>query len=180
MKRTLSLILCLVLLLTAAAVQAEGGRQAAYWLTDSDLEGAYSPIGSLPLQVFIPDTMTKSVINVSSQSGGLVMFLDQPEIPLYVFFSYYPEAPVPCTLDSVAEYRAKGYYADYELINGMPVLSYFCEETGENGIVWSYEYTFYSLQDGSCLLELRKYPGGKAEQIPYALDALRYSVTRID
>ena len=62
---------------------------------------------------------------------------------------------------------------------GMPVLSCFYEETGDNGVTWSYEYTYYDLQDGSCLLELRKYPSGKSEQIPYELDCLRYSVSRI-
>ena len=181
MKRYLCLILCLALLLTTAAVQAENSsQQAAYWLSDSNLEGAYSPIGNLPLQVFIPDTMAKSSINEISENGGLVLFLDQPDIPLYVFFSYYPKAPIPCTQESVDEYQAKGYYADYELINGMPVLSYFYEETGDNGAVWSYEYAFYDLQNGSCLLELRKYPSGKAEQIPYELDSLRYSVFRND
>ena len=181
MKRYLCLILCLVLLPAAAAVQAEGnGMQNAYWLSGSDPEGAFSPIGSLPLQVFIPDTMGKTGINEISQGGGLVLFLDQPEIPLYVFFSYYPKAPVSCSLESVDDYLAKGFYSDYELINGMPVLSWFYEEIGDNGTLWSCEYTFYGLQDGSCLLELRRYPSGKAEQIPYELDCLRYSVSRID
>ena len=55
MKRYLCLILCLVLLPAAAAVQAEGnGMQNAWWLSGSDPEGAFSPIGSLPLQVFYP------------------------------------------------------------------------------------------------------------------------------
>ena len=56
----------------------------------------------------------------------------------------------------------------------------FYEEIGDNGTLWSCEYTFYGLQDGSCLLELRRYPSGKVEQIPYELDCLRYSVSRID
>ena len=178
MKKHLCLAICLVFLLFITAVQAENG--VAYWLTDSNLEGAFSPIGNLPLRVFIPDTMTITNIREDSPSGGLVMFLDQPEIPLYVFFSHDPEAPVPCAPESVDIYQAKGFYSDYELINGMPVLSYFYEETGEDGVAWSYEYTFYGLQDGSCLRELRKYPSGRAEQIPYELDALRYSVSRND
>ena len=181
MKKSLCLILCLIFVLLIPAAQADySSTQIPYWLSDSNLEGTFSPIGNLPLQVFIPSAMEQSVIDEVSPGGGLVMFLDQPDIPLYVFFSYYPEAPVPCTMESVEAYRAKGFYADYELINGMPVLSYFFEETGDNGVVWSYEYTFYDLQDGSGLLELRKYPSGKAEQIPYALDSLRYSVSRID
>ena len=177
MKKNLCLVLCLVLLLFIAVGQAE---HAAYWLTDSNLEGVFSSIGDLPLQVFIPSAMGITCIDQISPDGGLVLFLDQPDIPLYVFFSYYPEAPVPCTQESVDQYLAKGLYADYEQINGMPVLSYFYEETDDHDVAWSYEYTFYGLQDGSSLLELRKYPSKRAEKIPYELDSLRYSLCRIE
>ena len=181
MKRSLCLTLCLALLVTAAAVQAEtGGMQYDYWLSGADLNGAFSPVGSLPLQVFVPDTMTGSDIRETGESGGLVLFLDRPDIPLYVFFSYYPKAPVPCTQKSVDEFRAKGFYSDYELINGMPAVSFFYEETGDDGTVWSYEYTYYGLQGGSCLLEVRKYPSGNADQAAYELDCIRYSVSRVD
>ena len=185
MKKTLCLILCLIFLLFITAVQAESGSpdlsySFSYWLSNSNVEGEMSSIGDLPLHVFIPSTMIKSGIDGSSQSGGLVMVLSQPDIPLHVFFSFYPKAPIPCTQESVDTYQAKGYYADYELINGLPVLSYFYEQTDENGNTWSSEYTFYDLQDGSSLLELRQYPSDKAEQIQYELDSLRYSVSRME
>lgn len=93
---------------------------------------------------------------------------------------HFQDPPVLCSADTVADFRSKGLYSDLEEINGIPALSYFYEETDDSGEIWSYEYIYYFLQDGSCLLELRYYPSEEATRIPYTLDYLRYSVSFIN
>ena len=187
MKKILCLILALVLLMAFPAVWAEEAEAHAISWEDVRLEkngtepeGAFVSLGhGLPLQVFIPAGLTDANADGTNITPELCLSLYQADVRLYVQFLCFQEPPVSCSADNVAEYRVRGLYSDLEEINGIPALSYFFEETDDSGEIWSNEYIYYYLQDGSCVLELRYYPSEEATRIPYTLDYLRYSVSYI-
>ena len=187
MKKILCLILALVLLMAFSVTQAEETEtRKTRWedvrleRSGTEPEGAFVSLGhGLPLQVFIPAGLADANADGTNITPELILSLFHEDTRLYVQFLHFQEPPVSCSVDTVAEFRAKGLYSDLEEINGIPALSYFFEETEGNGEIWSYEYIYYYLEDGSCLLELRYYPSEEATHIPYTLDYLRYSVSCI-
>ena len=188
MKKILSLILALALLMAFPATQAEEtGTRKISWEdvrlenNGTEPEGAFVSLGQgLPLQVFIPAGFADANADGTNTTPELCLSLIQADVRLNVKLYHFQNPPVPCSADTVADYRAKGLYSDLEEINGIPALSYFNEETNDSGEIWSYEYIYYYLQDGSCVLELRYYPSEEASRIPYTLDYLRYSVSMIN
>lgn len=188
MKKILSLILALALLMAFPAAQAEEtGTRKISWedvrleKNGTEPEGAFVSLGQgLPLQVFIPTGFADANADGTNITPELCLSLIQADVRLNVKLYHFQNPPVPCSADTVADYRAKGLYSDLEEINGIPALSYFFDETDDNSEIWSYEYIYYYLQDGPCVLELRYYPSEEASRIPYTLDYLRYSVSMIN
>ena len=188
MKKILCLILALALLIAFPAAWAEEAETHAIIWEDVRLEkngaepeGAFVSLGQgLPLQVFIPAGLDDANTDGTNITPELILSLIQADVRLHVKLYHFQDPPVPCSADTVTDFQAKGLYADLEEINGIPALSYYYEETDDSGEIWSYEYIYYYLQDGSCLLELRYYPSEEATRIPYTLDYLRYSVSFIN
>ncbi len=189
MKKTICLILALALLLGFPAAQAEETEIRKISWEDVRLEkngtepeGAFVSLGNgLPLQAFIPTGFADANADGNNITPELCLSLFQADVRLYVNFYLFQDPPVPCSADTVADFKSKGLYSDLEEINGIPALSYIFEETDdETGETWSNEYIYYYLEDGSCLMELRYYPSEEATRIPYTLDYLRYSVSIVN
>ena len=188
MKRILCLILALALLMAFPSAWAEEAETHVISWEDVRLEkngtepeGAFVSLGhGLPLQVFIPAGFADANADGTNITPELILSLIQADVRLHVKLYHFQDPPVSCSTDTVAYLRANGLYSDLEEINGIPSLSYFYEETNDSGEIWSYEYIYYYLQDGSCVLELRYYPSEEATRIPYTLDYLRYSVSFIN
>ena len=187
MKKMLCLILSLVFLMALPAARAEETEMRRISWEDVRLEkngtepeGAFVSLGQgLPLQVFIPAGLADANTDGTNITPELILSLIQADVRLHVKLYHFQDPPVTCSADTVTDFQAKGLYSDLEEINGIPALSYFFEETDDSGEIWSHEYIYYYLQDGSCLLELRYYPPEEATLIPYTLDYLRYSVSFI-
>ena len=187
MKKILCLILTLVLLMAFPATRAEEAETRRINWEDVRLEkGGEEPEGAfltfdrgIPLRVFIPAGLADANTDGTNITPELLTSLYQADVRLHVQFMLFHEPLVSRSADTVAEYRAHGIYSDLEEINGIPALSYFFEETDDSGEIWSHEYIYYYLQDGSCVLELRYYPSEEATRIPYTLDYLRYSLSFI-
>ena len=184
--RCLSLYLALFLILPAASAEEVVTLTAGWDQIDYQVEedsGRLIRISDdLPLQVWIPGSMTEAEAGGDDQPEGLISCWYHPDTRMEVSFIYCPQAPVPYGAETVREFRDMGedHYAQLYEINGIPAVELTLEEMTDDFETFFTDNMYYYLDGGSCMILRAFYPGETMFDVEYYLAMLDYSVSRIE
>ena len=192
--RFLSLLLALLLILPAAVAEqeqdfsyvVEAGWDDFVRETAEDAGGGFRKIcDELPLQVWIPASMTEKETAADADGGKVISSWYCSYCNADIDFILYPEPPLPRTVETVAGHSdpENESYAYLNLINGIPALNIsLWEKTDPDDIpadIYQLDYMYYYPDGGPCLAIRMRYLTEEMYNAEYTMSILHYSVSPV-
>ncbi len=191
----LSLILVFLLVFAAAegfddpddVVVVEKWEDEFREYAESEGGGYRRVCDELPLEVWVPGSLTEVEIGADAKAEGVVGRWRHEEYQLDFDFVYYPEAPVPRSAESVSEFRTRDVYEPFShlyLIKGIPAMVFnWGELTNPDNAyddIVTWDCTYFYMDDGSCFLIRMHYPIEEIDDAEYFQSIIHYSISRTD